>query len=62
MAGGYKRQIVRSDEEAAVVSHVRLAIFATRAHPRTDVRANETVVKSSAICLIEIFAVLFHKW
>ena len=28
MAGGYKRQIVRSDGEAAMVSHVRLAILA----------------------------------
>ena len=31
MAGGYKRQIVRSDGEAAMVSHERLAILATMA-------------------------------
>ena len=31
MAGGYERQIVRSDGESAMVSHVRLAILATMA-------------------------------
>ena len=31
MAGGYKRQIGRSDGEAAMVSPVRLAILATGA-------------------------------
>ena len=31
MSGGYKRQIVRSDGAAAMVSHVRLAILATMA-------------------------------
>ena len=39
MAGGYTRHTVRPDGEAAMVSHVRLAILATMAggHPTTDV-------------------------
>ena len=42
MAGGYKRQIVRSDGADAMVSHVRLSILATMADGPYEVTQEQT--------------------